>query len=534
MYIDGVPVGTHIRFFASVAGPGRGPCYPGGGPCFGVLQPRELGVAVADATRRASMRVPLPMGSGTVWLQAVRLQPSVVASAIAEVEIRPHDYDTDADGLPDMEELGLGTDPALADTDGDTLTDGDEVDVRGTDPLRRDTDGDTANDGLEVRLGLDPLDPDGDGDGLPDGLDIHPTQADPPDPHVVDDHLATNAAVDLPDPEFDNESGWVVWQTPRGEEVWLARVDPRDGSIQPGDGQGILLDTNVGSMSIGRNGPEWAQSDRGPQALWTRRNGFVLSLARAIEGPNGWVTSDIPDSDYQATPIGSLDPGDPRPRTIWYSSTGFFPVVGWRELDDPTQQDSLPIYLSKARWIEGQRVLSGYSWNRGYQQVYTWDVDTRVLARVTDSPTDKGSTFYWHAPEYNDEMVFFTTHADADHNPIEIVLYRQIAGAWTPTLTIPMPPSLPYVVSPEPFVWNGRSYVSYISTDEPLNSDNGRAIVWVASLDVAHPLVRIVSESTRGVRKDPEFYVGGDRPWIYYSAKPVAGLSTLRICELGL
>jgi len=50
--------------------------------------------------------------------------------------------------------------PALtaADTDGDGLTDGAEVNTFGTDPLDRDSDNDGLNDGQEIALGLNPLD----------------------------------------------------------------------------------------------------------------------------------------------------------------------------------------------------------------------------------------------------------------------------------------------------------------------------------------------------------------------------------------
>src|ERR1019366_7569668 len=49
-----------------------------------------------------------------------------------------------------------GTNPLKADTDGDGLTDGQEI-ARGLNPLSADTDGDGIPDGLELRLGLNPL-----------------------------------------------------------------------------------------------------------------------------------------------------------------------------------------------------------------------------------------------------------------------------------------------------------------------------------------------------------------------------------------
>jgi len=53
-----------------------------------------------------------------------------------------------------------GTDPAATDSDGDALTDAEEVDIYGTDPLVPDTDSDGVGDGAEVAAGTDPLIPD--------------------------------------------------------------------------------------------------------------------------------------------------------------------------------------------------------------------------------------------------------------------------------------------------------------------------------------------------------------------------------------
>ncbi len=67
--------------------------------------------------------------------------------------------DADLDGLDADQEAQLGTSDFLADTDGDGLSDWEEVFLYGTDPTNPDTDGDGISDGLEVRMGLDPLTP---------------------------------------------------------------------------------------------------------------------------------------------------------------------------------------------------------------------------------------------------------------------------------------------------------------------------------------------------------------------------------------
>ena len=59
--------------------------------------------------------------------------------------------DNDMDGLLKKEEKEIGTDPENADTDGDGLLDGQEVNTYGSNPLNADTDGDGLKDGDEVK-----------------------------------------------------------------------------------------------------------------------------------------------------------------------------------------------------------------------------------------------------------------------------------------------------------------------------------------------------------------------------------------------
>ncbi|MHC4693756.1 MAG: hypothetical protein ACYS67_13520, partial [Planctomycetota bacterium] len=94
--------------------------------------------------------------------------------------------DLEPDGLTNIAEYQLGTEPDNPDTDGDTLQDGDEIAGAGlrppTDPLDADTDDDTLDDGVETNTGTyvsasdtgtDPTDADYDNDGLKDGVETN-------------------------------------------------------------------------------------------------------------------------------------------------------------------------------------------------------------------------------------------------------------------------------------------------------------------------------------------------------------------------
>jgi len=99
------------------------------------------------------------------------MRPSLLI--IAALTLAACDSDIDGDGLSNAEERALGTDPRNADSDGDGLADGVEVNVAGTDPLNPDTDNDGLMDGPEVLVHFtDPLAPDSDLDGFLDGEEV--------------------------------------------------------------------------------------------------------------------------------------------------------------------------------------------------------------------------------------------------------------------------------------------------------------------------------------------------------------------------
>ena len=199
--------------------------------------------------------------------------------------------DTDGDGVSDVKELLIGTDPGSSDTDGDQVDDGTEVGfdplnpldangdsfmdaldpcfpngqfcdpdfdglagtielLVGTDPTSPDTDGDGIDDATELGVPSSPFDSDGDGvidalesnvedidgDGSPAYLD--PTEGDPCSPNVgsagcdQDNDGLTNAQETAlgTDPTNVDSDGDL---TPDGSEAG-------DGSAPDSDGDGVI------------------------------------------------------------------------------------------------------------------------------------------------------------------------------------------------------------------------------------------------------------------------------------------------------
>lgn len=134
--------------------------------------------------------VPSALESSTPWTSLPVWQEGPDQAA---PERGPDLGHADLDLLPNWYEEYIGTDPFSPDSDGDGITDRDELLVTFTNPLKPDSDGngwtdledftgesapdaDPDADGLtnaqEAQLGTDPRLLDSDGDGLPDGLEI--------------------------------------------------------------------------------------------------------------------------------------------------------------------------------------------------------------------------------------------------------------------------------------------------------------------------------------------------------------------------
>ena len=119
-------------------------------------------------------------------------------TGIGTRKTNPLSNDTDGDGISDYEEVyKYHTDPTARDTDGDGLEDGKELDYGG-DPLSSDTDGDGLSDGEECLVGSLPNVSDTDGDGLSDFEEVKIRHTDPTKRDTDGDRIPDNIDIVFP------------------------------------------------------------------------------------------------------------------------------------------------------------------------------------------------------------------------------------------------------------------------------------------------------------------------------------------------
>ncbi|MBI5473716.1 MAG: outer membrane beta-barrel protein [Ignavibacteriae bacterium] len=154
-----------------------------------------IGTYLPDTRGRTSIRIPAGVGFENFVHRRVSFDLNIAytffddrtdmirrGGADAAVDVKfglnfylgsSDDDDDDRDGLKNVEEESLGTNPTNPDSDEDGLNDGQEVRRLHTDPLKADTDGDRLKDGEEIfKYYTDPRKADTDGDGVSDGEEV--------------------------------------------------------------------------------------------------------------------------------------------------------------------------------------------------------------------------------------------------------------------------------------------------------------------------------------------------------------------------
>lgn len=197
--------------------------------------------------------------------------------------------DPDQDGLTNLEEFQLGSDPRNPDSDGDGLVDGrDGVMPLGLFPQGVDRNGDGYAEG-ETDYGCDPLKVDTDGDGLADGLE------------VASDFNAIEASLErelMAWYRLDETNGLVLADssTNRLDAVWLGDGAPtstigRAGRAVAFDGIASGIQTpGSASLELSSNMTllAWVRPEggtaTGPQIVVARQGGIGLQLTRRQPG----------------------------------------------------------------------------------------------------------------------------------------------------------------------------------------------------------------------------------------------------------
>ena len=363
---------------------------------------------------------------------------------------------------------------------------------------------------------------------------------------VLPEVPVTTAAI--PDFEFDSARDGSFCATCNGGDgnsrlvfsdntnnLWVARVDFQTGAFIPTDGHGALVATNATAATDYGNGPEWMFSSGDSRVVYTQcqapcdpPNGATASLGLATQVAGNWTTTTLANSLARASPAATLDLGDLDPR-INYVNTD---KTAWfmRKSSALGTEITLPLSdLSSGnarRWVPGTRKIIFPGHNPGQpasirEQIWLYDTDTGELEKLTNHPNGVEGAMMWRAPEFKNELVFFTMAKGRK----EILVYRKLPGAdqvlrWTIVKTITAPAALPFFFSPEVFTHNGRSYIfAEVSSTAAFFDRSVPNQLAISGVDPLRQDARLLTNDTGTprLRLDPEYFITAQGPFIYYN-----------------
>ena len=160
-----------------------------------------------------------------------------------------------------------------------------------------------------------------------------------------------------------------------------------------------------------------------------------------------------------------------------------------------------------------------------------YDRDTQQLEQLTFDDGNKLAAFMWRAPEYNNEFIFFALIGQK-----KLGIYRYVAiddkgtYQWERIQVINPPSAGDFISLPEPFVYQGKSYITMVTSETADQQSTGvPSEIWLTDVDPVDPLNRRLSDSDVVNRKDPQVYFSDDGPYIFISRADETGPVIMRL-----
>ena len=347
--------------------------------------------------------------------------------------------------------------------------------------------------------------------------------------YAYDDVQIGSESVKYVDPEIDSDANMITfrdaWLT---GNAWAGWLDPATGDLVSETGQDFWLAGQLSPINeLQDNGPEWLRHNGALMVIYTRQEGMVerMYLWSTVTGQSQPV---MPGTDYiSRTHFDGSNSADGSGKLLYRRRSLLFGSweVYWLDLSNPTQEHRLPdveLDVSLPTWIENDTIL--YSRHHGDAiQLVQYDTATLSETVLTSDSGDKLGAYAWNAPEAGGDLLYMAAvKMEGDTYASEIRVYQMVAGATEPItfVTFAPPPeagSHVNIASPEPFVYDGASYISLAL----FNDAKDEGSIWVFALPTERggqpPAPQRLDDPNLAVLKlDPEWYVTPDGAYVYY------------------
>ncbi len=350
-------------------------------------------------------------------------------------------------------------------------------------------------------------------------------------PFIVKDILAADPGASIIDPEYNVDLNMVCWQS-EDKELWVCSLDPLTHMFVPLDGKGYLVDYDLTAPTFGGwNGPEWMLSQGTTQIVYNQKKGGERYPGLATQILGGWNSTTLMQFPGTLYAMATRNYADSTGLFLYESNA--YDGIRWVRNTDLNTSHFYPDISLGFFADDNQQICCALNHSRqpGFLEVAS------TLPFFTQISNDTiGAPCMWNDPESNSRMFMYRTNG----NQTIKVFQENADGSWHlyHSFNSPLPSPYIYITSPEPFVFNGHSYISFMAAQAPMGLSEMPAEIWISSINPMNPLMRRVSDNTNSIRIDPEPVVLGDSAFIYYTEKVYSKwwhqLHRVRKCNTGL
>ncbi len=329
------------------------------------------------------------------------------------------------------------------------------------------------------------------------------------------------AGISWIDPEILNRENKIAFQVGGSGVIWLSNLDPTSGHFVNPAGTDIFIDNGATPLSTSINGPEFGIDANGWAIFYTKDNGGTPQPWRAIV--NGTSVTTVPlnsGSIPRLSTLASKDENANSIRLLYGKGTALNnSKLAWMDEDNASSETVVDSIDTGVRWIDGtQQFVYAKQTGPHAGQLSIYDTENRTETIITNDSGRKTYSYGWLAPEYNELLVLCVV------NESTIGIYKDNGGSfWDRIITLEAPlqaGSYRYFGSPEPFVANNKSFISFVLKPVYTTSFYIDAEVWVIDIE-PDPGKRFMLRCDDGIpntiRSDPESYIGEKEVFIYYN-----------------
>ena len=352
---------------------------------------------------------------------------------------------------------------------------------------------------------------------------------------VIHDVLVSAADAQIGDFELDPYHKRICWQSITDHKLWVCNLDTITWGLAVPNGKETLVDTSLTPLKNSSNGGEWGFDQSHTYIVYTKQINKTRYVGTATETSQGWFLTTFMDAPHRMNPHASQNPDD-SVAAIFYIRNPFSVNTKFKFLDNPGYERSVTCFKD-THWENDDQLLTGILFNH---QVGIFDpVHPGIPVQLTfDTTIHYSQPYMWHAPEHGDARMFF---ARADNQEIHVFKESTpYSNQFRLYLTFQSPsanPAYRVFASPEPIVYQGQSYITFMVSCSPKENAYEPAEIWIAKVDSLMPVYRMVSNEEVGIRTDPESFATDDMLLTYYtevidpnSSEPIF---RMRQCETG-